>query len=260
MSPPSDELLLFDVVSDDEFALPEVAVPDVDPLSSPPEVRLLAWLSASEPPPLASELLLLEALPLPSTLASLLPPLPPLAPALASPESPDCASASPLPEAVPPFVLSQFPLELLVYASAHPVLPERAVLVASPPSASWFCVTSPPSAELSLFDVVVELDLAFPDVAEPDGSCSPDDVVFFASLCASEPPPLALDVLLFEALPLSSTLASLRPPLPPLALAFASPESPDSALASPLPELADAPPVPPDVAVLVASPPFASWF
>jgi hypothetical protein len=125
MSPPSELLSLFDVVSELESALPDVAVPVVSPSSSPePCELLLASLDALESPPVALELLSFVEFPLPLTFASLEPPFPPVEDALASPELPEVAVASPaslLPE---------------LFAVASPVLPEEEVLVASPPFAS----------------------------------------------------------------------------------------------------------------------------
>jgi hypothetical protein len=92
---------LLDVVSDDDVASPDVAVPEVSPSLSPPELLFEAELSLLASPPVASELLLLLALPLLDTLASLWPPFPPLAEELASPEFPDCAVVSPSPPEPP---------------------------------------------------------------------------------------------------------------------------------------------------------------
>lgn len=160
----------------------------------------------------------------------------------------------------PHFLLPEF-------AHASPVLPDRAVLVASPPFASWSWLMSPPSAELLLFDSDVDVAFEFPDVALPDVSLSssPPELLLAALLAASALPEEAFELLLFEALPLLDTLALLCPPLPPHADAEASPEFPDLAVVSPsllpLPlELAVALPVGPEVAELVASPPLASWF
>lgn len=247
MSPPSELLSLFEVVFELDFADPDEAVPDVFfPPSSPVCVSLLASLSAFAPPPRAVELLLFVELPLPSTAALFDPPLPPVAFAFASPESPDCAFASPLPE---------------LFADALPVLPDPAVLVASPPLASWFWVTSPPSALELLFDVVLEEAVDEPEVALPEGSPEPPPEldVFFAELSPDAEPPVAFELLLFVALPLPETLALFEPPLPPCEAALALPESPEVAEASPPELVAVAPPVLPEEAVLVASPPFASW-
>jgi len=96
MSPPSELLLLVDLASELEVAVPDLAVPVVSPSSSPdPFDSLLAVLLASASPPLASALLLLLALPLPDTLASFVPPLPPVELAFASPELPEVAEVSP---------------------------------------------------------------------------------------------------------------------------------------------------------------------
>jgi len=148
------------------------------------------------------------------------------------------------------------------------VLPERAVLVASPPLASWSWLMSPPSDELLLVAVAFEVESAVPDVAEPfESPSSPPPVVLLsAELLLPASPDVAFELLLFEALPLSEILAALWPPLPPVAEAVASPEFPDLAVVSPSfsslpPPLEDAValPVGPEVALLVASPPLASW-
>jgi hypothetical protein len=168
------------------------------------------------------------------------PPLPPVDLALASPESPDVAVVSP---SSPQFEFS---------AHAVPVLPDRAVLVALPPFASWCWVTSPPSASESLCEVVVEEALDEPDVAFPEGSPESSSPVllveFDAELLPCADPPEAFELLLFVALPLSETLALFEPPLPPCAVASASPELPVRADESP-PELVEvALPVFPEVA------------
>jgi len=241
------------------FAEPDFAVPVVSPSSSPdPLELLLALLFASELPPLASALLLFLALPLSDTVASFVPPLPPAELALASPELPEVAVVSPsssfLP--VPEYV-----------AVASPVLPERAVLFASPPLASWSCDTSPPSA-LELFvarasEEAVELpERAEPEVSPESSSPEPFEV-FFADVLPDESPPEAVELLLFVALPLPETLAVFEPPFPPRAELDVLPELPEVAEVSPPPEPADvavAPPVEPEVALLVALPPFADWF
>jgi len=151
-------------------------------------------------------------------------------------------------------------------AQASPVLPERAVLFASPPLASWSWLMSPPSAELLLVAVASAEELALPDVAEPfESPSSPPPVVLLsAELLLRASPDVASVLLLFEAFPLPATCAWLWPPLPPLADASASPELPERAVVSPSSsppplELAVALPVGPVVAVLAALPPLASW-
>jgi hypothetical protein len=210
------------------------------------------------------------ALPLFSTEALLWPPSPPVASAEASPDLPVVAAHA----------LSSLPVQ---YAVAGPVSPEVALLVASPPLASWFWVMSPPSDVLSLFDVTSFVDVELPEVALPEVSPSsspPPELLLVASLPLFESPPVASELLLLDALPLPDTLASLVPPLPPCADDSASPDLPDFAVtpeSSPLLEpLLDAPltclqslpaaeledasahPVVPDVAWLEASPPLAS--
>jgi hypothetical protein len=148
------------------------------------------------------------------------------------------------------------------------VLPERAVLVASPPLASWSCDTSPPCALESFVAVEEEEAVELPECAVPEvspESSSPEPFeVFFAELSPDAEPPEAVELLLFVALPLPETLALFEPPFPPFAELCALPELPEVAEVSPLPpepaDVAVAPPVEPEVALLVALPPFASWF
>jgi len=94
MSPPSDELLFVARASAEEFAPPDVAFPEVSSSLSSPEVVLEACDPLFASPARALALELLEALPLPFTLASLEPPLPPVEEASASPELPERAVVS----------------------------------------------------------------------------------------------------------------------------------------------------------------------
>jgi hypothetical protein len=114
-----------------------------------------------------------------------------------------------------------------------------------------------------LCEVVVEEALDEPDFAFPEGSPESSSPVllveFDAELLPCADPPEAFELLLFVALPLSETLALFEPPLPPCAVALASPELPERADESP-PELVEvALPVSPEVALLVALPPLAFW-
>ncbi len=147
------------------------------------------------------------------------------------------------------------------------MLPDRDVLLASPPFASWFWVTSPPLELESLFAVAVEEALDLPEVALPEVSPESSPLepldVFDAELLPDAEPPEAFELLLFVALPLPETLALFEPPFPPFAELVALPELPEVAEVSPLPpepvEVEFAFPVLPEVAELSALPPLASW-
>jgi hypothetical protein len=122
---------------------------------------------------------------------------------------------------------------------------------------------SPPWELESLFDVVSEEAVDEPDVALPEvfpESSPPEPLdVFDAELLPCAEPPEAFELLLFVALPLPETFALFEPPLPPCEEASALPELPEVADESPPELVEEALPVVPEVAWLVASPPFADW-
>ncbi|MBV8301915.1 MAG: hypothetical protein JOY68_08325 [Candidatus Dormibacteraeota bacterium] len=133
---------------------------------------------------------------------------------------------------------------------------------APPPLLSFRWVWSTSASELLSLELVVS-DCAVdePDVADSE---PPPDPLFDALLPLVVSPPVAVAVLLLEALPLSVADWDESPPLPPVAVLEASPELPALAVDELLPsELLDVdllPPVLPVAAAEYASPPLLSSF